>query len=103
MAAAGSTRDPERRRWFLCTLVLCWLITYDHKDTEAIVRCSPGKDGTNGFFVSCFVRRSKGHLSDAETEIPTAGREHNSGAISTKRKLQSDGERDGRRRRKKRR
>ncbi|KAI0312107.1 S-adenosyl-L-methionine-dependent methyltransferase [Amylostereum chailletii] len=26
-------------------------------DTQAVVRCSPGEDATNGFFVSCFVRR----------------------------------------------
>ncbi|KAH9068155.1 S-adenosyl-L-methionine-dependent methyltransferase [Lactarius deliciosus] len=31
-------------------------------DTEAVVRCSPGDDGTNGFFVSCFMRRSDTHL-----------------------------------------
>ena len=103
MAAAGSTGDPKRRRWFLCTLAPCWLITYiTIKDTEAILRCSPGEDGTNGFFVSCFVRRSKAHLSDGETEMATAGRKHNPGAISAKRKLQTEGERDGRRRRKKR-
>ncbi|KAH9989009.1 S-adenosyl-L-methionine-dependent methyltransferase [Russula vinacea] len=29
----------------------------DDTDTEAVVRCSPGEDSTNGFFVSCFIRR----------------------------------------------
>jgi len=29
----------------------------DDTATEAVVRCSPGEDSTNGFFVSCFVRR----------------------------------------------
>ena len=24
---------------------------------ESLLRCSPGEDGTNGFFVSCFVRK----------------------------------------------
>ena len=28
-------------------------------DVECVVRCSPGEDGTNGFFVSCFVRQSQ--------------------------------------------
>ena len=27
---------------------------------ECVVRCSPGEDATNGFFVSCFVRQSQG-------------------------------------------
>ena len=69
------------------------LITNDHKDTEAIVRCSPGEDGTNGFFVSCFVRRSNAHLGVGE-EVAPAGRNHDPGAIS-KRKLSAEGERDG--------
>lgn len=25
-------------------------------DADSLVRCSPGEDGTNGFFVSCFIR-----------------------------------------------
>jgi len=28
-------------------------------DAECLVRCSPGEDATNGFFVSCFVRQSR--------------------------------------------
>ena len=28
-------------------------------DAECVVRCSPGEDATNGFFVSCFVRQSQ--------------------------------------------
>jgi putative methyltransferase len=28
-------------------------------DAECMVRCSPGEDATNGFFVSCFVRQSQ--------------------------------------------
>ena len=28
-----------------------------------MVRCSPGEDATNGFFVSCFVRQSRGELT----------------------------------------
>ncbi|KAI0261510.1 S-adenosyl-L-methionine-dependent methyltransferase [Gloeopeniophorella convolvens] len=27
--------------------------------TESVVRCSPGEDATNGFFVSCFVRKHR--------------------------------------------
>lgn len=32
-------------------------------DPECMVRCSPGEDATNGFFVSCFVRQSQGGLT----------------------------------------
>ena len=32
-------------------------------DAECVVRCSPGEDATNGFFVSCFVRQSQGGLT----------------------------------------
>ena len=28
-------------------------------DAECVVRCSPGEDATNGFFVSCFMRQSQ--------------------------------------------
>lgn len=31
---------------------------------ESLVRCSPGEDGTNGFFVSCFVRKSQSSTID---------------------------------------
>lgn len=27
-------------------------------DSEGVIRCSPGEDHTNGFFVSCFVKVS---------------------------------------------
>jgi hypothetical protein len=93
MAAAGTTGDSERRRWILCTLVLL-PFTHDNKETEAIVRCSPGEDGTNGFFVSCFVRRSHAHVSVGETEMAIAGRKLDPVATSAKRKLQIEGERD---------
>lgn len=26
----------------------------------AVIRCLPGEDATNGFFVSCFVKKSPG-------------------------------------------
>ncbi|KAG9013968.1 hypothetical protein FRB94_004348 [Tulasnella sp. JGI-2019a] len=29
-------------------------------DTESVLRCSPGQDATNGFFVACFVRVGSG-------------------------------------------
>lgn len=32
-------------------------------DAECVVRCSPGEDAMNGFFVSCFVRQSQGELT----------------------------------------
>ncbi|KAF7312122.1 SAM-MT-RSMB-NOP domain-containing protein [Mycena indigotica] len=28
-------------------------------DAQSVIRCSPGEDATNGFFVSCFVKASK--------------------------------------------
>ncbi|KAF9648808.1 S-adenosyl-L-methionine-dependent methyltransferase [Thelephora ganbajun] len=31
---------------------------------ECVVRCSPGEDATNGFFVSCFVRQSRGESTE---------------------------------------
>ncbi|TFK40253.1 S-adenosyl-L-methionine-dependent methyltransferase [Crucibulum laeve] len=45
------------------------------EDAHSVVRCSPGEDATNGFFVSCFVRcatasgaKRKAVDSDGETE-----------------------------------
>ncbi|KAG1747086.1 S-adenosyl-L-methionine-dependent methyltransferase [Suillus paluster] len=35
-------------------------------DADSLVRCSPGEDGTNGFFVSCFVREPNFVLPQAE-------------------------------------
>lgn len=32
-------------------------------DAECVVRCSPGEDATNGFFVSCIVRQSQGEFT----------------------------------------
>jgi len=29
-------------------------------DPMAVIRCLPGEDATNGFFVSCFVKKSPG-------------------------------------------
>ena len=39
----------------------CSLLLAD--DAECVVRCSPGEDATNGFFVSCFVRQSLEELT----------------------------------------
>ncbi|KAG2147675.1 S-adenosyl-L-methionine-dependent methyltransferase [Suillus clintonianus] len=35
-------------------------------DADSLVRCSPGEDGTNGFFVSCFIREHNCVLPQAE-------------------------------------
>ncbi|KAG1734159.1 S-adenosyl-L-methionine-dependent methyltransferase [Suillus lakei] len=35
-------------------------------DADSLVRCSPGEDGTNGFFVSCFIREHNYVLPQAE-------------------------------------
>lgn len=39
----------------------CLLLLAD--DAECLVRCSPGEDATNGFFVSCLVRQPREELS----------------------------------------
>lgn len=39
---------------------------YYSQATEAVVRCSPGEDLTNGFFVSCFIRPS---MREAEATV----------------------------------
>ncbi|EIN03703.1 S-adenosyl-L-methionine-dependent methyltransferase [Punctularia strigosozonata HHB-11173 SS5] len=31
----------------------------DPEDADSVIRCSPGEDATNGFFVSCFVKETK--------------------------------------------
>jgi putative methyltransferase len=35
-------------------------------DAGSLVRCSPGEDGTNGFFVSCFIREHNSVLPQTE-------------------------------------
>ncbi len=81
--------------FYTLALPPCWLVTDDREDTDAVVRCSPGEDGTNGFFVSCFVRRSDAHLSVSDAEMPAAGCNNDPGAESAKkRKLHAEGERD---------
>jgi len=53
---------------------------------ESLIRCSPGEDATNGFFVSCFVRRVDPQLVDgiatsskrkAEEELGESSEEEN--------------------------
>ena len=36
--------------------IACTELSILADEAEALVRCSPGEDGTNGFFVSMFVR-----------------------------------------------
>jgi len=43
---------------------------------EALIRCLPGEDATNGFFVSCFTRgnqtnSTKRKMGSKDTEAPT--------------------------------
>lgn len=35
-------------------------------DADSLIRCSPGEDGTNGFFVSCFIREHHSVLPQPE-------------------------------------
>ena len=50
------TRCSGREMYQLLAVHRCFLTG----DAECMVRCSPGEDATNGFFVSCFVRQSQG-------------------------------------------
>ena len=50
------TRCSGRKMYQLLAAHCCFLTG----DAECVVRCSPGEDATNGFFVSCFVRQSQG-------------------------------------------
>ncbi|KAJ7454797.1 S-adenosyl-L-methionine-dependent methyltransferase [Mycena latifolia] len=52
----------------------------DPNDATSLIRCSPGDDATNGFFVSCFVRRRVAHAAapnkrkaEEEDEIQEGG------------------------------
>ncbi|KAJ7284670.1 S-adenosyl-L-methionine-dependent methyltransferase [Mycena rebaudengoi] len=51
------------------------------EDAASVIRCSPGEDATNGFFVSCFVRRGSQNSDSA--------------AVSKKRKADVDDEGEG--------
>ena len=57
---------------------------------DSLVRCSPGEDGTNGFFVSLFVRRSNAHGEQSEMRIDSKKRktmsDENDELPATKRK-----------------
>ena len=57
---------------------------------DSLVRCSPGEDGTNGFFVSLFVRRSNVHGEQSEMSIDSKKRktmsDENDELPATKRK-----------------
>jgi len=54
--SGGCTRCSGREMYRLL-VAHCRFLT---GDAECVVRCSPGEDATNGFFVSCFVRQSQG-------------------------------------------
>lgn len=41
---------------------------------SSVVRCMPGEDATNGFFVSCFVRVSNSNKRKSIEETSTAQR-----------------------------
>ncbi|CAE6390467.1 unnamed protein product [Rhizoctonia solani] len=34
-------------------------VSLDSNTSDALIRCSPGEDNTNGFFVSCFIREKR--------------------------------------------
>lgn len=53
-------------------LSLKWL-TMCSGDAESLIRCSPDEDGTNGFFVSCFIRQTV--ISDDQIEAEVDSRD----------------------------
>ena len=57
---------------------------------DSLVRCSPGEDGTNGFFVSLFVRRGSVHDEQSEMSMDSKKRktmsDENDELPATKRK-----------------
>ena len=69
------------------------------KATEAVLRCSPEEDFTNGFFVSCFIRHWGTRLSAKGAEATVAERNNATGSpsvtMSTKRKVDGEGNGDG--------
>ncbi|KAI0249159.1 S-adenosyl-L-methionine-dependent methyltransferase [Lactifluus subvellereus] len=73
-------------------------ILEDAGDTEAVVRCSPAEDATNGFFVSCFVRHRGARSDVSKAEAAVAGRNSAPGAqpgmASAKRKVHTEGDGD---------
>lgn len=71
------------------SLILSALIVVILDDASSLVRCLPGDDATNGFFVSCFVR-----IESAANGEPTVA--------NRKRQLESAAElQDGSRKKKK--
>lgn len=45
------------------SLITCLIIPTP--DADSLVRCIPGEDHTNGFFVACFVRAKYGQASNS--------------------------------------
>ncbi|KAL1760871.1 S-adenosyl-L-methionine-dependent methyltransferase [Schizophyllum commune] len=56
-------------------------------DAEGLIRCLPGEDATNGFFVSCFVRRTE-EESGNDAEESTEGWNATAQPASKKRKVE---------------
>jgi len=63
----------------------------DDAATEAVLRCLPEEDSTNGFFVSCFIRHCGARPSAKETEPTVSERNNATGSpsvtMSSKRKI----------------
>ncbi|KDQ57244.1 hypothetical protein JAAARDRAFT_35863 [Jaapia argillacea MUCL 33604] len=60
----------------------------DPTHAECVVRCSPGEDGTNGFFVACFVKEAGNNdlKRKRDSFVPPENHEQNSGVGKRKRK-----------------
>jgi len=63
----------------------------DDAATEAVLRCSPEEDSTNGFFVSCFIRQCGARPSAKEAEATVNNATGSpSVTMSAKRKIHSE-------------
>jgi len=71
----------------------------DDTATEAVIRCSPGEDSTNGFFISCFIRSCGACQTTREAQATIAGSDNlpcaQSATVSAKRKVHNKGSGDG--------
>ncbi|KAJ9107949.1 hypothetical protein QFC19_002692 [Naganishia cerealis] len=49
---------------------------------DGVIRCIPGEDHTNGFFVSCFIKRDSRSASHQKRKRPTEGSAENADLLS---------------------
>lgn len=70
--------DPGTSLPLLISCQICHLLNHAQADdADSLIRCSPGEDATNGFFVSCFVKsipdQAQGSLHPEYESSPPSG------------------------------